>query len=332
MIEKIYENSFLVSDSTSASEVYLVVKEDKGQLFDNQALYDESEAFISSNINNISDLDVPKKVTYGLDLATRFNKQLNLRHHVFSSIITNYAIQLGTILLKLKELVKGRLKQNWEVWASQNIAFLKESRRQIYMRVAEFKSVRQYAFLSLGRLDRLIAAAKNIQSDDPIGEFFRTNGIKISFDESHYPIVPNDLLFTEMNLQIDTAIVLEKIKKMGIKSIEKENVKSLIRIKKKVDIQGLISNWKKNQDENLCLDDYLETTIANLGKPPQSAGKKSERIISLNRQIAVLKDTINHCINTNASITTLDKDSIMELKDALSSLIVLYENQKGEPF
>ena len=320
------EDIFTITDSTSAPEVVSIVENDEGKLFDDDDLYIESNEFASMELREDAS-DAEQYVEKGLNIAKQFNDQLNLRSHVFHGAIAKYAIQFGQVLLTLKRLVKGSLNQNWEIWAAENISFLKQSRRQIYMRIADYKPAHQYAFLGLARLNLLVQVVKKNTGDDSIGDFLRSNEIKISFDENQSLNLPDDMLLKDLNLQIDTAIAMEKIANKKIKDVKKENIKELIGLGTKID-KKLIKRLKEEQKKDREPNEYLGILIANLGATPGNDNNKRHPA-SFNRQAATMSDTIDQYVEDDGLLNEVEETLVTNLFGKLDSLRKRIAERKG---
>ena len=157
----------LISDSTSIVEIVTFIEDDEGDLFGDSELYEDLENFLASEGQYDSE---EAKLETGKRLLRRCLKQFNKSLNGVTGTFTHYAIQLGRLLLVLKDLVK-KGGNKWEPWAAENLPFIKDRTRQIYMRIAAIPSVEDFAPFVIERLNEIVSATKGIEGENPIAEF-----------------------------------------------------------------------------------------------------------------------------------------------------------------
>jgi hypothetical protein len=96
--------------------------------------------------------------------------------------LTKRMIQMGRILNELQRSFKGK-RGAWTEWADENIPFIGERMRQMYMKVAKEDDAIEFACLGSRRIISLVSkmsAAERKEKDTPIRKFLVKKGIEFS--------------------------------------------------------------------------------------------------------------------------------------------------------
>jgi len=290
----------MISDSTSILEIVTFINEDDGDLFGDPELYEDLENFLASEDQHESEA---ARLVAGQKLLRRCLKQFNKSWSGVTGSFTHYAIQLGRVMLVLKDLVK-KCGQNWEPWAAENLSFIKVRTRQVYMRIATVPSIEDFASFGIERLDELVSATKGVEGENPIADFLAMHDL--TFD----PEAETDL--DEFKKKVDLALDAQKLRKAGI-DVSLDSVQHYKQDGKKVNshlINVLKAVQKSGGDPNNHLTD-----------PPEDEENDGERRVQSFKKLAVsLLGTIDWIANNRDFIDKVDIDKIDELTEKLSVL------------
>jgi hypothetical protein len=263
----------LISDSTSINEIVILINEDEGELFGDPDLYEALQNFIASEVDYNSE---EEKLEAGKRLLRRCIKQFNKSLTGIKGTFTHYAIQIGQLLLILKQLVK-KCGLKWETWAAENLPFLKDRTRQIYMRIAAIPRVEDFEAFGIDRLDAIASAVKGAEGENPISDFLQ------KFELTFNPEAEDDI--EEFKEKVDLALETEKILRSGIE-VTTDNVKQYKQDGKKVDrhlIEVLKAVKNSGGDPN-----------KHLTEPPEEDDDDGEKRVRTFKKLAIsLQGTIS---------------------------------------
>jgi len=214
-----------ISDSTSIQEVvHFIQDEDTTPELADPDIVDQIERFANTPVQELlQDQDKEQVVRRALRLAALFERQINVAICKNDGKFVLFRIQMGKCFIKIQELVNQRGKE-WVKWVKENIKFLSLRSVQDYMRLARTPQIEKYAMLGKERLIILLRALEKAQKlivEDPIGSFMAENGIQ--FD----PEAEND--FDEFKIQVDVAMISQRLVNEGITCIPRDKVEILVR-------------------------------------------------------------------------------------------------------
>jgi hypothetical protein len=239
----------------------------------------------------------------GRRLFRRCFKQFNKSWNGITGTYTHYAIQLGRLLLVLKDLVK-KCGHKWEPWAAEYLPFIKARTRQVYMRIAAVPSIETFASFGIERLNEIVSVIKGFEGRNPIADFLATHDLR--FD----PEAETDL--DEFKEKVDLALDSERIRKAGIE-VSLDSIHQYKQDGKKVGaslINVLKAVQKSGGDPNRHLID-----------PSEVEDNDGERRVQSFKKLAVsLLGTIDWIANNRDFIDKVDADKIDELTEKLSVL------------
>lgn len=295
-----------VPDSTAVIDVQNLVEEDKGSLLGDRDLYEQMGDFISNAPGDESRC-VEDRINEGKDLLKNGYGRFNLVQHTVEGTFTHYAIRFGKVLNVLKPMVgKG-----WEAWSAQHLAFMSESNRQVYMRLAAIPGIEKHACLGLERCQHIVSVYKDKESEDPIGDFL--SGIKIPFD----PIREPKALLGEFKTQIDSTIFVAKAKKHGV-DVDLKEVKKLLEIGVKADNQ-LLRNLAMIKSNGGDTSKYLETLHLNQGQEEEFLDSE-KRIEGFKKLVVRLNATIDSILANPELLGSVDSETIQSLEEKIAAL------------
>jgi hypothetical protein len=290
----------LISDSTSIVEVTTFIEDDEGDLFGDAELYEELENFLASEGQHDSE---EARLAAGQRLLRRCFKQFNKSWSGVKGSYARYAIQLGRLLLILKGMVKN-CGQNWEPWAAENLPFIKDRTRQVYMRIAAVPSAEDFASLGIERLDEIVSVIKGVEGANPIADFLATHDL--TFD----PEAEEDL--EEFKKKVDLALDAQKLRKAGIE-VSLDSIQQYKQDGKKVGshlINVLKAVQKSGGDPNRYLTD-----------PPEDEENDGEKRVQSFKKLAVsLQGTIIWILENEDYLEKVDIDLLEALEAKLADL------------
>ena len=159
------------------------------------------------------------------------------------------AINLGTVLIELKSLIK-KSDLLWQVWAEENLPFIGKRNREKYMLLASRKDCQMYTNFGVDRLEKLCSSTKGVDGKDPIGGLLTKH--RINLDERS----ENEL--DEFKSQVDVALNIEKL--------EKSNIPLPLDLVNNVTRQGI---------------EFDKALLAKLGQITQAGGDPEDHLLSL---------------------------------------------------
>ncbi len=157
----------MTADSTSLSEITnIIVEGDVGNLGDSDLL-DRLDAYLGGEIEFGSNSE---KLQAGQALLREFFAEHNRAWSGIVGTFTDYAVQIGRVLLVVENLVKA-CGLMWETWAAENLKFMAPRTRQRNMQLAKVRGIDNHLHFGVERLLLLDGAIKGNDGDDPIGDF-----------------------------------------------------------------------------------------------------------------------------------------------------------------
>jgi len=233
---------------------------DEGELLDNRPLYREMAGF-TSTLNDQSKT-IAQRAELSKSLLQRFCRHYNLAEHKTKAVFAKYAIMIGMFLLAMKEFVKTVRKTDpsfpqWSVWATANIDFLSERRRQEYMAVAERTDAHGLSYLGIERLLHLTRATEKMSGDNRVGNFLKRYNI---------PFDPEDeeLQIKDFKFAVDAALAVEKAKEKDV-TLDFDKVKTLIQVGGEVD-RKMLADFALVAQMGADPNEYVDVLIRNRGK------------------------------------------------------------------
>jgi hypothetical protein len=233
----------MTDDSTSLSEITnIIVEGDVGNLGDSDLL-DRLDAFLGGEIKFRSNKD---KLQAGQELLREFFAEHNRAWSGIVGTFTDYAVQIGRLLLALKSLVKA-CGLMWEPWTAENLKFMTPRTRQRNMQLAKVRGIDNHLHFGVERLLLLDAATKGNDGDDPIGDFLAK--YNLGFDPAE------EIDLDAYKDAVDLALDHQRLTKADI-DVDMESLKKFKADGKKIGA-GLIDTLKIVQQVGGDPNDYL---------------------------------------------------------------------------
>lgn len=290
----------LISDSTSILETITFIQEDVGNLFGDDDLYEELRNFIDTKGKSNSK---EERLEDGKKLLQRCIKQYNRSWSGVKGTFTHYAIDLGKLLITLKQLVKD-CDQKWEPWAAENLPFIKDRTRQIYMRIAAIPKVEDFEVFGIERLNEIASAVKGEKSKNRISKFLRR------YDLTFDPEAEDDI--DEFKEKVDLALDAEKIRKgTGIK------VSMKIAAKYKQNGNKIDASLFKTLK---AIKESGGNPIIHLTKPVDDEMDGKKKVQSFKKLADGLKGTITWILDNEDYIKDIELDQLETLEAKLADL------------
>ena len=251
----------LLNDLVSTLVIQEHQADDQGQLLGDQDLYREMKD--SESLANDTTKTSIEKIDLAKDLLNRFYTQFNEADHTTKGIFTDYAIMIGKLLILMKAFVRSAREDdasfpNWGEWATINLPFVGERRRQDFMALAKRRDSYAFSYLGTERLLHLISATDSLTGDDRIGTFLTKYNIGFDMEEEGTKI-------QDFKCAVDAALAVDRAEKIGV-SLDLDKVKSLIQIGGEVD-RKTISDLKMISENGGDPEKYLDALIQNRGNP-----------------------------------------------------------------
>jgi hypothetical protein len=202
----------LTCDSTGLNAITQIIVEDDGDLLGDPDLIDRLEAFLKGDTKFDTD---KKKLQAGQKLLREFYAKHNRAWSGVVGTFTDYAVQIGRLLIVLKALMKA-CGEKWEPWAAENLKFMAPRTRQANMQLAKVPGIDKHLHFGKERLLLLAAATKGAGGDDPIGEFLKR--YNLGFDPAE------EIDLDAYKDAVDLALDFERLKKAGL-SVDIEALK-----------------------------------------------------------------------------------------------------------
>lgn len=294
------------SDSTSVVDVQVLIEEDAGNLLGDKDVFTNMTNFIRDAMKDKSKSD-QDKIKEGKALLGKAYACFNQAQHTVEGTFARYAIGLGKVLIILKKLV-GR---GWEAWCAENLQFMSESNRQVYMRLAETLGIENHSYLGMERCLHLISVTKDRKSKDPIGDFFKK--FDLDFDPKQEP----KRLLAEFKTQVDAAIFVAKARSHGV-HVDPKGVTKLLEIGVKVDNQ-ILRNLAIIQKNGGDTNKYLDTLHLNQGQEEEFL-EPEKRIEGFNKLVVRLKATIDSILENPELLGSVDSGTIQSLEEKIAIL------------
>ena len=257
-----------------------------------------------------------------VDLSSKYHRQINFATNMTSGILVKHQIRLGHLYLQQKRLLKKiDANVNWMEWYAKTYGASSLRSAQDFMRLASTPNIIRYAVF--GR-DRLVEILRGISpfgtSNDPIGEFLAK--YSFTFDPKA------EEFMDDWRAKIDTAISMEKIKKMEKKDdisldLGFEQIKKLIDNNIPVD-SGMISNMLIVKESGGSVKDYLETTVLGKGEKPTQV-ERAEKLETVQVLSKKLKEIVAFYSKDTAAIGQINRDHITSLRESVEALTALLE-------
>jgi len=293
-------------DSTAVVDVQFNVEADTGDLLGDTDVYVEISNFNRDALEDTSKSN-EEKIKNGKNLLEKAYACFNQAQHTVEGTFTRYAKDLGHVLLTLKKLV-GR---GWEGWCAENLGFMSESNRQVYMRLAETPGIGKYDYLGMERCLHLISVTKGRKGKDPVGDFLKE--FKLDFDPKKEP----KRLLAEFKTEVDSAIFVAKAKKLGV-NVDPAGISKLLEIGVKPD-NSLLRNLAMIQKNGGNIKKYLETLHINQGQEEQFL-EPEKKIEGFKKLVVRLKATIDFILDTPELLGSVDSETIQSLEEKISAL------------
>ena len=235
----------MTTDSTSLCEITKIIVEHDGDHFGDSDLLDRLDAYLSGDTKFRSN---GEKLQAGQELLREFFAEHNRAWSGIVGTFTDYAVQIGRVLLVVKNLVKA-CGLMWEPWAAENLKFMAPRTRQRNMQLAKVRGIDKHLHFGVERLLLLDGATKGNDGDDPIGDFLTK--YNLGFDPAE-----------EINLDaykdaVDLALDHERLTNAGV-DVDMESLKKFKADGKKVGA-SLINTLKIVKKMGNDPNDYLQT-------------------------------------------------------------------------
>lgn len=258
--------------------------------------------------------DTPKKATAGdlidkgVELAEGLVQEANKSINYAAKYFAEYAIFVGLILLKLKELTKVK-GLSWTIWAGENLKFLSERNRERFMRLARRKDCHRYTYFGVDRLEKLCSATDKSKKKDPIGVLLAKYGIE--FDEG------SDQTLGEFKRLVDAALSSEKLEKNEME-VPFLLVEQSITIGIEFD-KSFIRRMKEVRDSGGDPQTMLTKLVANKGKPdPEEETEK--KLQDFNTLSTRLIKTIDYMMEKTETFDQIHEETFTLIIQKLQNL------------
>jgi len=305
--QKAAVRSIFGSDSTAVIDIQHVIEGDSGELLGNKDIYANMREFIGGALEDESKT-AADKINEGKALLGKAYACFNQAQHTVEGTFAKYSISIGKVLLILKKLVS----RGWEAWCAENLQFMSESNRQVYMRLAETPGIEKHDYLGIERCLHIISVTKDRKdSEDPVGDFLQE--FKLDFDPKREPKV----LLASFKNDVDAAIFVAKAQKQNVK-VEPEGIKKLLEIGVKPDNQ-ILRNLAIIQTNGGDTNKYLETLHLNQGQEKEFL-EPEKRIEGFKKLVVRLKATIDSILDTPELLGSVDSETIQSLEEKLVAL------------
>jgi hypothetical protein len=293
-------------------ESYLKVSDDAGEFLGDTGI--EKQIRDLCNALKEKDLENEENPQMLLDQITelmkRYSPMVNKADNTTTGIITKYRIRQGTLLIAQKKLVK-KLGKKWKEWFNTEYGGTLLRSAQDYMRIAEIPNSIQYAVFGKERLTQIIRQLEETESENPIGDFLRINGIQFHSSEE------DDL--EEFRTQTDLAVERAKLNKNGLEEVQDEQLEAFVRGGNRFKSQTL-ENMKYTKGAGGDLNQYMDLLITSSGSDEpelapqfkaQSYSKSFKKFFTLTKS----------AIDDDAYLADIDQKTCKELKKMLLEIV-----------
>lgn len=249
-----------------------------------------------------------KAIHDGIKLAASVTAAANKTLNVAAKSFAEYAITIGFICLRLKELNKNS-ETPWGVWAQQNLPFLGKRNREKYMAIAKRTDVHPLSFLGVDRMETVCSATKNFEEEDAASKLLRK--YNITFDEA------SEVNLAEFKIMVDAALNCEKLSRAGT-TIGYPLALSLTRSGVSFD-KALIKKLKDISDCGGQPLQYLERLAMNGGKEGDE-GDPEKKIQDFNSLSSRLIKTVEFILGNTEQLEKLHREIFDDLMEKLLAL------------
>jgi len=258
-----------------------------------------------------------KLLTEGIEILNKEVALLNSFMSLARRDEAKRAITIGKMLNTLQALTR-KAKLKWGAVCAEHITFMSQRNIDLYSRLADRVDAHQYSFLGIDRLDRLCAATANDVGlvEDPIGSFMSRHNITFN-PEAEFD-------FDNFGLDVDTALNVDRMTKIGIKGADLALVKENTRKQRKFDgamLQDLKCIQKSGGDINVHL---LNLTLGS--ESDDTVPEDEKRPKAFNDTSARLLQTIDYIIRHPEQIDKIDSGIFQNL---LKKLLLLEKAKFG---
>jgi len=315
----------LLGDSVSLRSVYLRVSDDKGEFFGYTEMDEEMVQLKEEckRLHKSGSIDEIKGFMQGLvNQSSQYHRRLNFATNMSNGILVKHQIRLGEIYIQQKRLLKKiDAGKNWLDYYKEQYGTKSLRSAQDFMKLASTPGIIRYAVFGRDRLLEILRAISPIgDSSDPVGEFLAKHGF--IFDPEA------DDLLDDWRANIDTAIAMEKIKKIELKhdiklELEMEQIKPLIENNISVD-SGLISNMIIIKDSGGSIDEYLEKTVLGKGSKPVLVEREEKRK-TVQTLSVMLKEIVDFYSKDTEAFSQVSKDHVKSLQESVETLTALLD-------
>ena len=249
-----------------------------------------------------------KAIHDGIKLAASVtavaNKMLNMAARSFAE----YAITIGLICLRLKELNKDS-GIPWGDWAHQNLPFLGKRNREKYMAIAKRSDVHRLSFLGVDRMETICSATRTFDEKDAASKLLRK--YNITYDGA------SEVNLAEFKVQVDAALNCEKTSRASI-TIEYPLALNLTRCNVVFD-KAFIKKLKVIRDCGGDPQQYLNRLAMNGGKDAED-GDPKKKIQDFNSLSTRLIKTVELILGSMEHLEELHVETFNDLLEKLQAL------------
>jgi hypothetical protein len=249
-----------------------------------------------------------KAIHDGIKLAASITAAANKALNFAARSFAEFAIIIGLICLRLKELNKDS-ETPWGEWAHQNLPFLGKRNREKYMAIAKRHDVHRLSFLGVDRMETICSATKNFEEKDAASKLLRK--YNIAFDET------SEVNLAEFKIMVDAALNCEKLSRERL-AIEYRLALSLTRNGVSFDKAFV----KKLKDISECGGDplqYLNRLAMNSGKESEE-GDPEKKIQDFNTLSSRLIKTVEFILGNTEQLEKLHRETFIDLLEKLLAL------------